>query len=36
MAVYVAGRDGDDYVSVLRGVYSKRLITLMARDIENW
>jgi hypothetical protein len=36
LAVYVAGRDGDDYVSVLRGVYSKQLITVMARDLENW
>jgi hypothetical protein len=36
LAVYVAGKDGEDYVSVLRGVYSKRLITMMARDLENW
>ena len=36
LAVYVAGRDGDDYVSVLRGVYSKQLMTVMARDLENW
>ena len=36
LAVYVAGRDGEDYVSVLRGVYSKQLITVMARDLENW
>ena len=36
LAVYVAGRDGDDYVSVLRGVYNKQLITVMARDLENW
>jgi hypothetical protein len=36
LAVYVAGRDEDDYVYVLRGVYSNQLITVMARDLENW
>jgi hypothetical protein len=36
LAVYIAGKDGEDYISVLRGVYSKRLITMMARDLENW
>jgi hypothetical protein len=36
LAVYIAGKDGEDYISVLRGVYSKQLITMMARDLENW
>jgi hypothetical protein len=36
LAVYVAGKDGEDYVSVLRGVYNKQLIRVIARDLEYW
>ena len=36
LAVYVAGKDGDDYVAVLRGVYSERLIAIMVQDLQNW
>lgn len=34
--VVIAGADGDDLISVLRGVYDKQLIKLLARQLEAW
>jgi len=36
LAVFIAGKDGEDFVTVLRGVYSRTLIAMMMDELANW